>query len=349
MTNKSYSFRKKRNQKIDAHFLQNVKAYVTSRMFWGRSNFYRNFTLTLMLTLTFLVSLSGLVYKISGSAESQNTFFQSDSSIVGQYDLLEQGGSIETVISIDPEIGIKIQKHVVKEGETLQSIAEDYNVTIDTIRWASSDVVNIFSNNVEEGWELSIPAINGVLYEVKPGQTMQSVINDTGGNDFDIIEFNELEPPYELVAGEFIFVPNGNLFRPDVDVTDIPRGVFTNPLSHSACSGYGFSRGFLSYHNGVDLPKAGGCPISSVANGYVSYAGWSPGGQGYNVVIDHGGGISTHYYHGDGTFWVQTGERVQQGQPLLHMGCTGNCTGTHLHFSLFKDGIAIDPAPFVPY
>lgn len=349
MTNREIRLSNQRLIKSNKTRFQELKAFIVSRMFWGRSSFYRNFTLSIMVALTLVISLSGLVYKVSGSSNTQDLFYSSNLSVVGQYDLLEQGGSIETVIRINPDFGIKIRKHTVKEAESLESIAKDYNVTVDTIRWASQDVINIFTNDVEVGWELSIPEINGVLYKVKEGQNIQAIINDTGGNEFDIVEFNDLEAPYNLVAGQYLFVPNGNLFRPDVDVTDIPRGVFKNPLSNPACKGYAFSRGFLSYHNGVDLAIWTGCPISAAANGYVSYAGWSPGGQGYNVVVDHGGGIYTHYYHGDGTFWVKTGDRVQQGQALMYMGCTGNCTGTHLHFSLFKDGVAVNPFDFVPY
>lgn len=329
--------------------INTVKSYVTARMFWGRSSLYRNLSLSLMLTLTFVVSISGMVVKLSANTVASDTLTLTDEVTTGQYDLLQQGGSIETVISIDPSIGIELQTYVVQDGDTLESIANDYNVTIDTIRWASQDTLNIFTNEVQAGWELSIPGINGVLYEIKPGDTFASIINTTGGNEFDIKEFNEIESEADLDAGDFIFVPNGNLFRPDVDVSGIPRGVFTNPLSNPDCYGYGFSRGFLSYHNGVDLSRGGGCPISSVANGYIEYAGWTSQGQGYNVIIDHGGGIKTHYYHGNGTFWVQAGERVQQGDPIMYMGTTGNSTGVHLHFSLFKNGVAVDPAPFVPY
>ena len=84
-------------------------------------------------------------------------------------------------------------------------------------------------------------------------------------------------------------------------------------------------------------------------NGTVIYSGWSSGGEGYNVRIDHGGGIVTHYYHGNGELYVKAGDKVQQGQPIMYMGTTGNSTGVHLHFSLFYKGRAIDPAPYVSF
>ncbi len=131
-------------------------------------------------------------------------------------------------------------------------------------------------------------------------------------------------------------------------VVDIPRGVFSNPLSHPGCAGYTYSRGFTGYHRGVDLAKGSGCPIRAIATGKVEYAGWSPL-AGFNVRIDHGGGITSIYMHGNGTFWVNAGDRVQQGQEIMYMGTTGNSTGVHLHVELRKDGYAVNPAGFIPY
>ena len=70
--------------------------------------------------------------------------------------------------------------------------------------------------------------------------------------------------------------------------------------------------------------------------------------MGNNVQIDHGGGIITHYYHGSEVY-VRTGQRVSQGDLIMYMGTTGNSTGVHLHFTLFKNGVAVDPEGFVPF
>jgi murein DD-endopeptidase MepM/ murein hydrolase activator NlpD len=334
--------------KILNNLLSKIKDALIPKMFWGRSNFYKNLTFIIIFSLTLFISLSGIVAKISGN-DSLNTLALSTEITTGQYDILQQGGSIETVLTIDPNIGIKFEKYIVKPGDTLEQIAKNFGVSIDTIRWASRDVLNVFTNEIKPGWELTIPPINGVLYTVKEGDSIQKIIEETGGNEFDIREFNELGSDGIPQPGDILFIPNGNFYRPDIDVAAIPRGIFISPLQDKSCAGYNITRGFLSYHNGVDLAKSSGCIISAVANGYVEYAGWSNYGQGYNVIIDHGGGIKTHYYHGNGTFWVQTGQRVQQGDPIMYMGTTGNSTGVHLHFSLFKDGVAVDPQPFVPY
>jgi murein DD-endopeptidase MepM/ murein hydrolase activator NlpD len=330
------------------------KNSIVSRLFWGRGNTYRNFFHLFVLVITIGFVLTGLVSRIK--AVNNTRTWDEKGGTIGVEDLLQQGGSIETVLARNPEVpGIKTKIHVVKSGETLQSIADDYGITMDTIRWASKNVLSPFTNEIEIGWELIIPEVNGVLYEVKPGDTIDSIIatasiDNTEANRFNVLEFNGLTGSSALTVGQKLFIPDGNLKTFDPGPTQgIPRGVFINPLTDSSCAGYTFSRGFLSYHNGVDLAHWPGCTIVAVANGYVTYAGWSNYGEGYNVRIYHGGGIETYYYHGDGTFWVKTGDRVQQGQPIMIMGNSGNSTGVHLHFSLFKDGYAVDPYGFVPY
>ncbi len=325
-----------------------LKTYLVRRMFWGRGSLYKNSFHLLILVFTVFALLTGLASKallVEAKQGLDIAYGQGASS-----DILEQGGSIHTVLAVDPiQPDIPIRDHVVAPGETLASISTDFNVTEDTIRWANNDLISPFSNDIQSGWDLKVPQINGVLYKAQPGQSVDDIANVTGGNRSDIIELNELVPPdYKLQDGQRVFVPNGSLNVSDVKVTGIPKGVFENPLSNPECNGYSESRGFSSYHDGIDLARYPGCPIRAIATGVVIFAGWSEL-AGFNVRIDHGGGIVSKYYHGDGTIWVKVGERVQQGQDIMMMGTTGNSTGVHLHLSLFKNGVAVDPAPYVPF
>jgi murein DD-endopeptidase MepM/ murein hydrolase activator NlpD len=352
----------KKNNKLLSSFnslvgsLKDFKRRLVNRMFWGRSSYHKNISHIVMITITLSIAITGLVSKISAISSSSSDL-KGELSI-GTDDLLQQGSSLQaTVLSEANGATIKTSKYTVQKGETLESIAQSNGVTTDTIRWASGDIPELFfSNRIEEGWILTIPEINGVLYKVRPGQTLDQVIAETSStysesNRFNIIEFNTLKAPYDLKGIDKLFIPDGNLKQigPDGKLDEIPKGVFIDPLSHADCAGYSFSRGFLPYHNGIDLARWPGCPISSVANGIVDYAGWANGGQGYMVRVDHGGGIKTEYFHGNGEIWVKPGERVQQGQPLMMMGSTGNSTGVHLHFILWKDGVEVNPRPYVPY
>lgn len=330
-----------------------LKHKLVSRMFWGRSNFYKNFTQFTMLGITIFIAISGLSNRIAVSATTNLTVGQ---EIVGSHDLLPQGGSIETVL-ISSTDGIDSIDHVVQSDETLSSIASLYDVSIDTIRWFNPEQISPFSNEIQSGWTLKIPAyqgqpINGVLYTVKKNESIEDVIRVTSitnneANLFSIVEFNNLPEPYTLIEGQKLFIPDGNLSVSDIEVAGIPKGVFTNPLAHSDCRGYGYSRGYTFYHDGLDLAKFPGCPVQAVASGVVMYAGWE-NMSGQTVKIDHGGGIYTYYYHAEAVY-VKGGERVQQGDIIMKMGSTGNSTGTHLHIVLLKNGFAVDPAPYIPF
>lgn len=324
-----------------------VKKALVSKMFWGRGSWYKNSFHLLITLFTVFALVTGLIGQLrvtSASEALQISYGQGASN-----DILQQGGNIQSVLPLDSQTpALRITRYKVLPGENLETVAEKFSLSVDTIRWANLSLVSPFGSYLEAGWDLKIPEINGVLYKVRPGQTVEDVAAITGGTRFDIIEINELVPPnYTLTAGQEVFVPQGSLAESEVVIAGIPRGVFTNPLSHPECAGYRFERGFSGYHNGLDLSRYPGCPIRAIAAGRVTYVGCL-GAAGCNVRIDHGGGIESHYYHGAG-FWVSTGERVQQGQDIMMMGTTGNSTGVHLHLSLFKNKIAVNPAIFVPY
>lgn len=325
-----------------------VKSHTVSRMFWGRGNLYKNSFHILITILTVFALFTGIITQFNLNKDTQA--LQISYGQGASDDLLQQGAGIQTVLPVDANLpDLRIRTHKVQVGDTLDSIAAQYNVTVDTIRWANLAIISPFSNAIEVGWDLKVPEINGVLYKVRPGQTVDQIASITGGNRIDIIEVNELVPPsYVLEAGKDIFVPQGTLAESEVVVAGIPQGVFANPLSHPNCAGYRFERGMTSYHNGLDLSKYPGCPVRAIAAGRVTFAGWSPL-AGFNIRIDHGGGIESHYYHSTGEFWVKVGDRVQQGQEIMMMGTSGNSTGIHLHLSLFKNHIAVNPALFVPF
>lgn len=335
-----------------------LKGRIVSRLFWGRSNLYRNASHFLMLFTVTIAAVSGIVIRISQVTQASGVI-AIDSQVFGTDDLLSQGGSINAA-SLQNSSGftLKTFKHKVLLNETLDQIAEQYKVSTDTIRWANSKQYSelFFTKNIKQGWVLEIPEINGVVHTVRAGENIDSIIakyaagGNTEANRFNIIEFNALGQPVVLTTGQQLFIPDGNLRRltPDGQLDSIPVGAFIDPLSHPSCRGYYMTRGFTSYHNGLDLAKWDGCIISAVADGVVEYAAWASAGQGFMVRINHGGGIKTEYFHGRGDFYTKEGDFVRQGDPIMYMGTTGNSTGTHLHFILWKDRWAIDPLPYVP-
>ncbi len=86
-----------------------------------------------------------------------------------------------------------------------------------------------------------------------------------------------------------------------------------------------------------------GTTITASAGGTVLMAQWY-GGYGNYILIDNGGGYSTGYGHLS-AFYVSAGQQVKQGQAIGAVGCTGACTGPHVHFEIRFNGKPIDPAP----
>lgn len=98
------------------------------------------------------------------------------------------------------------------------------------------------------------------------------------------------------------------------------------------------------FHTGIDMPAASGAPVVAAAAGRVTYAGWLPGGWGYDVTIDHGNGFRSMYTHMSKVD-VAVGAVVAAGARVGRVGATGDATGPHLHFELRLRGAAVDPAP----
>ncbi|MBT2756493.1 M23 family metallopeptidase [Mesobacillus foraminis] len=95
-------------------------------------------------------------------------------------------------------------------------------------------------------------------------------------------------------------------------------------------------------HKGIDIARPSNLTIKSADNGVVLSAGYDNGGYGNKVVIDHQNGYRTIYAHLD-SISVSSGQTVPRGSKIGVMGSTGDSTGVHLHFEVYKNGNRIDP------
>lgn len=100
------------------------------------------------------------------------------------------------------------------------------------------------------------------------------------------------------------------------------------------------------FHNGVDLGNAEGTPIVASRSGTVTTAAYEPDTSGYYVIIDHLDGYDSRYLHMS-KYIVTEGQFVWAGQIIGYCGSSGSATGPHLHFSIFKDGKAVNPADYI--
>ncbi|MDQ3956535.1 MAG: peptidoglycan DD-metalloendopeptidase family protein [Actinomycetota bacterium] len=137
---------------------------------------------------------------------------------------------------------------------------------------------------------------------------------------------------------------------PSVDAPNPSAGgQFLWPASGSLTSPYGYRVhpifGDTRLHSGIDIGAAYGSPVWAAEDGRVSYVG-AMSGYGNVVILDHGGGIATTYNHLSG-FSVSSGSSVSRGQQVGSVGCTGYCTGPHLHFEVRVNGTPVDPMPYL--
>ena len=193
---------------------------------------------------------------------------------------------------------------------------------------------------IAPGVELIIPPANGVYYKWKDGDTIQAVADRFYANANDILEapLNDLDLTDPKVKPDsYIMIPGGKREAVQWFQGQIPRGSagtlskflgeggcdtsaggavgdgsFGWPLSGAVLIGNDYIAGV---HQGIDLGSTSSSTIVAADSGVVVYAGWSNGGYGNLVVVDHGNGFQTVYAHMSGIA-VACGQSVGQGAGL---------------------------------
>lgn len=105
--------------------------------------------------------------------------------------------------------------------------------------------------------------------------------------------------------------------------------------------------GVYKLHTGIDIPAPIGTNFLAANEGIVVKASYNSA-YGNMVMVDHGGGVSTLYAHGD-QIMVTLGQTVKKGDVVLKTGNTGNSTGPHAHFEVRINGTPVDPLPYVTH
>ena len=130
--------------------------------------------------------------------------------------------------------------------------------------------------------------------------------------------------------------------------TDSGPGLsFEWPASGTITRGFGYDG--AEWHPGIDIGTLRSLDITAAAPGVVEAIGYTPTFEGYGniVLVDLGHGLEALYAHLSEVS-VTVAEEVSTGQRLGLAGCTGYCTGTHLHFEARWHGVAFDPLPLLP-
>jgi murein DD-endopeptidase MepM/ murein hydrolase activator NlpD len=117
------------------------------------------------------------------------------------------------------------------------------------------------------------------------------------------------------------------------------------PATGTVTSPFGDDAG--RWHPGIDIGILRSLEVKAASPGRVIAVGEHRGFEGYGNIVQValGGGYTALYAHLAG--WrVRVGDEVEAGEPIATAGCTGWCSGTHLHFELRARGEAVDPMRF---
>lgn len=233
----------------------------------------------------------------------------------------------------------EILEYTVKEGDTLKSVAENFNVSLETVLWANDLSKN---SRISVGQKLIILPVSGTLHEVKSGDFLLAIAKKYKAKTSDIVAFNNLANEQDIVAGDILVVPDGVM---PTQIAVAPTSSSLIPLASSffiwpIVSPYHITQG-LHFPNAVDMSHGKcGDSIFAAAGGEVVRVryGYNNGAGNY-IRIMHPNGVTTDYGHLL-TIFVNVGDKVSQGQMVALMGGqpgtpgAGKSTGCHLHFSV---------------
>ena len=124
------------------------------------------------------------------------------------------------------------------------------------------------------------------------------------------------------------------------------RGTISGDYGCSSFAAYPPGNGCAHFHDGIDIANGTGTPIYAAGNGVVAYVGYRPDGA-YVVVMGHAGGLETVYAHLLPRAYVRVGQSVRKGGRIGAMGCTGFCTGTHLHWEVSRNFVPLNPRSYL--
>jgi murein DD-endopeptidase MepM/ murein hydrolase activator NlpD len=247
-------------------------------------------------------------------------------------------GASDPLTNLTPLAG-GLSKYRVRQGDTLSSIAAQFGISVDTIRWANAGV----TWSVRKGQDLTILPVSGILYAVEEGDTFAAVVARFQADPDLVRRYNADYQQIFTAESGLLVLPN---VKPPKGTTaaSLAEAALPDLKNYYALPAKGWNWGELHDHNAVDIANKCGSTVFASADGVVipderfgdGTAGWNEG-YGMFVLLEHLNGTKTRYAH-LGQVSVKIGQVVSQGENIGLIGNTGNThgpTGCHVHFEVY--------------
>jgi len=297
--------------------------------------------------------------------DSDRAYFKEDVKIEEKYIPPKYLTNIEEALKILQQPVKKAVTYTVKENDSLWSIARDHDMYIDDIlklnpglteNLKPGQVIYLSSAvpNVTVVTEKRIVYKEEIPFETKLTKddklyTNQSKVLVEGKKGLKevtavVVSYNGVEVSKKIKSENILEKPINKIVAVGSRrISYVATGSFNYPARGTITSRFGQRWG--RFHTGVDIAAPQGSPIYAADGGTVIFSGWESG-YGYLVKIDHHNGYVTYYGHAS-KLLVKKGDKVAKGQKIALVGSTGRATGPHLHFEVRKNGVPIDPMPFL--
>lgn len=295
-----------------------------------------------LLTLGALQLESG----ISPAEEFQLDLPQNSSTISGELLAFaspesESRGSGDITFGDRPIVtSVSTNSYVVRQGDTLSEIAAENNLDVGTL---------ISFNKIDDvrrliaGSEITIPDIDGVPYTVQRGDSLEKISSRYEVSLENLLDANDLQTD-QIQPGQKLFIPGAAIS--EYEYKKAMGTLFIYPTAGRLTSGFGYRAdpftGVRRMHYGVDLANRTGTIVKATMAGRVVAVGNQTRGYGKYIVVKHNHGYQSLYGHLS-TIEVNQNQYISQGQRLGLMGNSGRSTGSHLHFSLYKNNVPVNP------
>ncbi|MDR2518914.1 MAG: M23 family metallopeptidase [Spirochaetaceae bacterium] len=230
--------------------------------------------------------------------------------------------------------------HTIEKDETIISVAQKFGLNQDTII-SVNGITN--ARQLRKDQVLRVPNQDGVLYHVKNGETLSGIAKKFDTDEESIQTVNELFSNIPLRPNTSIFIPGAKL--DPLALQEINGDLFAWPVRGYITSNYGYRSnpftGVRQFHSGLDIGVPTGTPVKAAMAGRVTTAGYDKSYGNY-VVISHYAGYRTLYAHLS-VIRTKPGAYVGTGERIGDAGSTGVSTGPHLHCTVYKNGVTVNP------